>query len=68
MDAVLDMLSALETELERDVRLASTRDQHIRASSRVLALSNAITLLEGSSRDGAELPRPGTESGSTDRP
>ena len=42
MDAVLDMLSALETELERDVRLAATRDQHIRASSRLLTVQQVI--------------------------
>lgn len=42
MDSAIAMLSALEAELERDVRLASTRDQHIRASSRLLTVQQVI--------------------------
>lgn len=62
-------LHDLRDSLERDVRLASTRDQHIRASSRVLALESAISLLEaGESRDGGPLPLPGEGFGSSDRP
>lgn len=41
-----DGLKALEAALEKDVRLSATRDQHMRASARLLEVQHLRARLE----------------------